>query len=117
MTDRIEQDAGDEPSLGESVERLIGSARELADAELTLAKARGGRLATATKWIAIWGVVAFITAFGMIVTLMIGAVLALAPLWGLGIAVLAVTGVALLAIILCLLAIKAQIGRIKGALS
>lgn len=103
----------DEASLGDSVERLIGSAKEFADAEIALAKVRGGILAGAAKWIAIFGVSAFLIAFAMIVTLMIGAVLALAPLWGLGLAVLAVTGAAAVAILLCALGISSQIGRIK----
>jgi len=104
-----------EPSLGDSFERLVGSARELAEAEIALAKLRGGVVAGAAKWIGILAVAAFVIAFGMIVTLMVGAVMALAPLCGLGLAVLAVTGIALVVILLCALGIKGQVGRIMGA--
>lgn len=104
----------DERPLGATIERLVGAGKVWAQAEVDLAKRRGALLAGAAKWIAILGLLAAITAFGMIVTLMIGAVLALAPLWGLGWAVLAVTGIALIVVLLCALGIKVQIGRIGG---
>lgn len=106
----------DDPPLGASLDRLIGSARELAQAEIALAKTRGSIVAGAARWIALLIGAVVVIAFGMIITLMVGAVMALAPIWGLGLAVLAVTGVALVVIILCGLGIMAQIGRIKGAL-
>lgn len=101
-------------SLGETVQHLVRAARESANAELSLVRLRATIVGSAAKWIAILGVIAFITAFGMIVTLMIGAVLALTPLWGLGFALLAVTGAALFAILLCGWGISTQVGRIKG---
>lgn len=104
-----------EPSIVHSVERLFGSAKELAEAEVALVKLRGGVIAGAAKWIGLLGAAAFVIAFGMIVTLMVGAVLALAPIWGLGMAVLAVTGVSLIVILLCGLGISAQVGKIKGS--
>ncbi|MCE7797788.1 phage holin family protein [Sphingobium sufflavum] len=104
----------DGPSLGETVQRLSHAARESVDAELSLVRLRAALLGTATKWIAVLAVIAVITAFAMIVTLMIGALLALSQLWGLGWALLAVTGVALLAILLCGLGIRAQVARVKG---
>ncbi len=103
----------DHPSLGDSINRVVGAAKETVDAELSLVRVRASHIGTSAKWIAIFAVVAIITAFGMIVTLMIGAVLALAPLWGLGLALLAVTGAALLVVILCGLGVSAQISRLK----
>ncbi|HEX7819032.1 MAG TPA: hypothetical protein VF463_00290 [Sphingobium sp.] len=103
----------DDLSLGESVKRAVSAVRESIDAELSLVRLRAAIVGSAAKWIAILGVIAFITAFGMIVTLMIGAIMALAPLWGLGLALLAVTGAALLAILLCGWGISVQINRIK----
>ncbi len=100
-------------SLGETLHRVTGAVRETVDAELTLARVRLSLVGSAAKWIAILGIVAFITAFGMVVTLMIGAILALAPLWGLGLAILSVTGAALLAILLCGWGISAQFARIR----
>ncbi|CAN5275916.1 hypothetical protein BH10PSE13_BH10PSE13_01940 [soil metagenome] len=105
----------DDASLGDSFERLVGSAKELAEAEVALVKLRGSVVAGAAKWIGLLVAVAFVIAFGMIVTLMIGAVMALAPHWGLGLSVLAVTGIALVLILLCGLAIRGQVGRIKEA--
>ncbi|HEX7857075.1 MAG TPA: phage holin family protein [Sphingobium sp.] len=106
-------DGHDEASISETLHRLTGAAKQFAEAELALARKRGSIIAGAVRWIAILGAVAFIIAFGMIVTLMVGAILALAPYWGLGLSLLAVTGGALLAIILCALIIKGQVSRIK----
>lgn len=106
-------DRHDEASLGDTFNRLGQAARNFAEAELSLAKKRGAIIAGAARWIAILGVVAFIVAFGIIVTLMVGAVLALAPLWGLGLSLLAVTGAAIVAILLCALGIKGQVSRIR----
>jgi uncharacterized protein YacL len=114
--DMVPDSQSDEDSLTETLVRLSGAAKSFVDAERTLAKKRGAIIGGAAQWIAIFGVVAFIIAFGMIVTLMVGAILALAPLWGLGLSLLAVTGVAFLTIILCALGIKAQIGRIREGL-
>ncbi|MFT3966460.1 MAG: phage holin family protein [Sphingobium sp.] len=102
-----------EASLGDTVARLGQAARGFAEAELGLARKRAAIIGGAARWIAVLGGIAFIVAFGMIVTLMIGAVLALSPHWGLGLSLLAVTGTALLAIIFCAFGIKAQIARIK----
>ena len=103
----------DEGSLGASFTRVAQAAKAFTEAELALLKKRGAIVGGATRSIAVLGVIAFIIAFGMIVTLMIGAVLALAPLWGLGYALLAITGAALLAIILCALGIMGQVSRIR----
>jgi hypothetical protein len=105
-------DGHQEESLGSSFTRLSHAAKGFVDAEVTLAKKRGIIIASAVAWIAAFGAIGFVIAFGMIVTLMIGAVMALAPLWGLGLSLLAVTGVALVAILLCGLVIKAQVARI-----
>lgn len=103
----------EEASLGDAFTRVGNAARVFAGAEVALLKKRGAIIGGAARWIAIFGVIAFIIAFGMIVTLMIGAVLALAPLWGLGLALLAVTGAALVAILLCALGIRGQVARIR----
>lgn len=100
-------------SIGDTLAHVVSTAKDFAAAEIALAKQRGAIIASAGQYIAVLGIAAFIIAFGMIVTLMIGAVLALAPLWGLGLALLAVTGGALLVILLCGVGIKVQVSRIK----
>lgn len=106
-------DIAQETSLGDTVRRLGVAAQSFAAAEVALVKKRGTIIAGAAGWIAVWGALAFMLAFSMIVTLMVGAILALAPLWGLGLSLLFVTGVALLLLLLCVVGIKAQIGRIR----
>lgn len=110
------RDADEHASIGDAVHRITNAAREAVDAELSLVRLRAAVFGSAAKWIAMFGVIAIITAFATIVTLMVGAVLALAPHWGLGFALLAVTGVALLAVILCGLVIKAQFARMRSIL-
>jgi uncharacterized membrane protein YqjE len=105
---------GEAASLGDTIQRFVGASKEAVSAELSLVQVRASLIGSTAKWIAILAVIAVITAFGMIMTLMIGAVLALAPLWGLGLAVLMVTGAAFLAILLCAFGIRAQIIRLKG---
>jgi hypothetical protein len=103
-----EPESGD-VSLSEAMRRLLHSGRELASAEIALGKLRIALLGHAAAWIAALAVLAVIIAFGMIVTLMVGAILALAPHWGLGLAVLAVTGVALLILLACGLGIWSKV--------
>ena len=107
------EDMGDHASLGESFSRVGRAAQQSFHAELTLVKARASIIGAAAQSIALFGVIALILLLALIVTLMIGAVMALAPHWGIGWALLAVTGVALLAIIFCGVAIMAQVKRIK----
>ncbi|MET0239417.1 MAG: phage holin family protein [Sphingobium sp.] len=111
-----EQREEDHVSVGDSVSRLVSSGKEFVQAELALARTRTTLVAGAAQRIAILGVLAVIVAFGMIVTLMIGAVLALAPVIGLGFSLLAVTGAALVVLAICGLGIKGQVARIGSFL-
>lgn len=103
-----------EESLKESLERLWSAGRDLALAELDWARARAAYLGAAVQRIAIFGAVAFILALALIITLFVGALLALAPLIGIGWAILVVAVTGLLFLAGCALGIQAQVRRIKA---
>lgn len=69
----------DEP-LRDVVVRLFESGRAYADAEIDRQKLRAALVASGLRTVAILGLVALILLFGTLVTLMLGLVLALAPL-------------------------------------
>ncbi|MET0362739.1 MAG: hypothetical protein ABW048_13415 [Sphingobium sp.] len=108
---------GEAPSLGATIQHFGSAAREAVESHIALVGVRASLVGSAAKWIALFGILAFIIAFGLVVTMMIGAVLALAPLWGLGWSLLAVAVIALAAIAVCGLGIRAQMTRIKGFLA
>lgn len=101
--------------LVDRIEQLFEAGKEVADAEVAWVKARASYIASAAAWIAGLGAAALILAFGLIVTLMVGSVLALAPHIGLGLAVLAVCLAGVVMIFLCVLAIKQFVRRIAYA--
>jgi hypothetical protein len=109
----IGPDAADEDQpISDTFEHLIDAGRELAEAELAWAKARAAYVASAMAWIGGLGALAFALAFALIVTLMVGAVFALAPHIGPGLALLAVCAAAALIILACLLGMRRFAGRI-----
>jgi uncharacterized membrane protein YqjE len=108
---------GEAPSLGATIQHFGSAAKEAVESHVALVGVRASLVGSAAKWIAVFGALAFVIVFGLIVTMMIGAVLALAPLWGLGWSLLAVGAVALIAIAACGLGIRAQMVRIKGFLA
>lgn len=98
--------------LIDTIEQLFEAGKELADAEVAWVKARAAYLGSALTWIAIFGVVALVLGFGLIVTLMVGSVLALAPHIGLGLALVAICLATGAVILFCVLAIKLFVRRI-----
>ncbi|MEN9683116.1 MAG: hypothetical protein RLZZ427_867 [Pseudomonadota bacterium] len=78
-------------SLADEVRQLADEARTLIDAELAYQKARVQVLGTAVRGIAAWGALAAALLFFALMALVIGALLALAPMIG----GLAATGVVL----------------------
>jgi hypothetical protein len=109
----IEPDApGEDRPISDTFDHLIDAGRELAEAELAWAKARGAYIASAMAWIGGLGALAFALAFALIVTLMVGAVFALAPHIGPGLALLAVCAAAALIIMGCLLGVRRFARRI-----
>ncbi|HTH29678.1 MAG TPA: hypothetical protein VL918_14585 [Sphingobium sp.] len=102
----------DDRPIGDTFEHLVEASKELAEAELAWVKARAAYVTNAVAWIGGLGALAFALAFAMIVTLMVGAVFALAPHIGPGLALL-VTCLAAGAIILaCVLGMRRFVGRI-----
>lgn len=106
--------ADDDRPIGDTFEQLIDAGKELAEAEKAWIKARGAYIASALAWIGGLGALAFALAFATVVTLMVGAVFALAPHIGPGLALLAVCVVAALLILGCGLAIKGFVRRIAS---
>lgn len=106
----------DELPIRETIARLVAAGKDLVDAEVAWAKARTTFITAAARTALIYGAVAFFLAFALIVALLVGAVLALAPVIGIGLALLVVTIGALVLIGLCALVIRSQVRRITGAL-
>lgn len=106
----------DELPIRETIARLVAAGKDLVDAEMAWAKARATFITAAARTALIYGAVAFFLAFGLIVALLVGAVLALTPVIGVGLALLVVTIGALVLIGLCALVIRSQVRRIVGAL-
>lgn len=90
--ERVNTDAG----IGELVSQLAVDAREMAQAELALAKARASRSAARYKGAAIYFAIAGVLALAALIALLVGLILTLATLIGPGLATLAVVGVVLL---------------------
>ena len=104
-------------SVREVVARLIEDGRAYATAEAEKQKLRAGIVMVGVRNAAIFGAVAVMLLFAGIVALLVGLVLALAPivapLW----ASLIVFGGALCVVILLLLLARSCIGRMKKALA
>lgn len=101
----------EEPSIGQLVSQLATDARDVAQAEIALAKARAGFAVTRYKWAAVYFGVAGVLAFGAFIALLVGLIMTLATLIGPGWATAAVVaGVLAIAVILGLMG-KAQLNR------
>lgn len=83
-------------SVAALVGRVTSDAREVASAEIALAKARLGDTATRYRNAIIFFAVAGVLALGAFIALLVGLILSLATLIGPGLATLAVVGVTLL---------------------
>jgi hypothetical protein len=87
-----------ERSLNEDLHQLAQDARSYAEAELQFQKTRAAYAASATKSIAIYAVVALVLVFFAAMALVVGLVIALAPLltpWGsMAVVTLALLGLA-----------------------
>lgn len=108
-----ETGAEEEESLGQSFARLYADGRAYAQAEAERQKLRAGILAGGVRDAAILGVVAITLLFAAIVALLVGFVLALAPIVGALGATGIVFGSTLLIVILLLMLAKSRIGRMK----
>lgn len=87
---------GDQPALGDLFKDLATDARELAHAELALAKARGLDLVDRYRIPAVLFVVAGALGFAALIALLVGLIATLTPIVGAGLATVIVVGVTLL---------------------
>lgn len=101
----------EEAGISQLVSQLAGDAREMAQAEVALVKARAAVAVTRYKWATIYFAVAGVLALAGLVALLVGLILSLATLIGPGVATLAVVGVAFI-----IAGILAMIGsaRLRG---
>jgi hypothetical protein len=93
----------EEAGIGQLVSQLAVDAREMAQAEIGLVKARATASITRYKAAAIYFVVAGVLGLAALIALLVGLILSLATLIGPGLATLAVIGgVLLIAVVLAL---------------
>ncbi|ONF97187.1 phage holin family protein [Sphingomonas jeddahensis] len=101
----------EEAGIGQLVSQLATDAREAAQAEVALVKARAGFAVTRYKWAVVYFGAAAVLALAALIALLVGLIMALAPLIGPGWATLAVVaGVLAVATILGLMG-KAQLSK------
>lgn len=102
----------DDGSIRASVTRLLASGKELAEAELAWARAKGAVVAAGLSMSLIWAVLALILAVMGIGLLVVAAIVALMPLVGLLAASLIVAGLAILGALLCGLAARRTLANL-----
>ena len=101
----------DEVGIGQLVSQLATDAREAAQAEVALAKARAAFAVTRYKWAAVYFGAAAVLALAAFIALLVGLILTLATLIGPGWATAAVVaGVLAIVVILGLMG-KAQLSK------
>jgi len=107
----LERAGAEEPGIGQLVSQLAGDAREAAQAEVALIKARATFAVTRYKWAAVYFGAAGVLALAALIALLVGLIMTLATLIGPGLATLAVVaGVLAIAGVLGMLG-KAQLSR------
>jgi len=105
-----------DPSLAQDMRRLAAHARTFAEAEVLYQKARAAYVGSASRAIAVLGVVAATLAFFATMAAILGAVIALGPVLGLWGAMAAVTLALLgLAVIVAMVA-ASKVSRMKQVL-
>ncbi|MEH3047961.1 phage holin family protein [Sphingomonas adhaesiva] len=101
----------DDRSIPHLVSRLTGDAREVARAEIALAKAKAGAAVTRYRTAAIYFAVAGVLALAALIALLVGLILSLATLVGPGFATLIVIGATLAAAAALAFAGKSRLSR------
>ncbi|WP_277980078.1 phage holin family protein [Sphingomonas phyllosphaerae] len=104
-----------EPSIPQLVARLTHDARDVARAEIALAKAKASEAATRYKKAAVLFAVAGVLALAALITLLVGLVLTLATLIGPGLATAAVVGAVLIVALALSLAGRSRLAARPGA--
>ncbi len=101
-----------ENSIRANVTRLIAAGKELAEAELAWAKARGAAVADGLrKWLML-AALALIFLVMSVTLLIVSAIIALQPLVGLLAASLIVAGLSLVAALICTLLARRLLGKL-----
>ncbi|MBB5986317.1 phage holin family protein [Sphingobium lignivorans] len=103
----------DDGSIRASVERLVASGREMAEAELTWAKLKAAIIGAILGRALAFGVLAFVFLVMTLIMLIVAAVIALAPMVGWLGATLIVAGVSLAATILFGLLTRSSVQALK----
>jgi len=107
----LERSGTEEAGISQLVSQLAGDAREAAQAEVALVKARADFAVTRYKWAAIYFGTAGVLALAALIALLVGLIMSLATLIGPGLATLAVVlGVLVIASVLGFMG-KAQLAR------
>ena len=104
-----------DPSIPQLVARLTHDARDVARAEIALAKAKAGAAATRYKKAAVLFAVAGVLALAALITLLVGLVLTLATLIGPGLATAAVVGAVLIVALALALAGRSRLAARPSA--
>lgn len=113
----LAEDLREDPSLVQDMRLLAAHVRTFAEAEVAFQKARAAYVGSATRTIAVLGVVAATLVFFAAMAAILGAVIALGPVLGLWGAMAAVTlGLLALALVLALAAL-AKVSRMKAVLA
>ena len=110
------ESAEETPGPTEAIKRVFASGRAFAEAEIDRQKLRAGVAMSGARDAAILGGVALALTLATFTALLVGLIVALAPLIGALGATAAVIGGALLLIVLLLLLMRARIRRMMEAL-
>lgn len=86
----LERAGAQDTGISQLVSQLAGDAKEAAQAEVALVKARAGFAVTRYKWAAVYFGAAGVLAFAGLIALLVGLIMSLATLIGPGWATLAV---------------------------
>lgn len=116
MADKAADEAARLHTLVGSAQALIENGQSLMEAELAFQKARAGFVLSRAKGIIALGALALALLFFVLMALIVGLLLALAPLLGPWGALGAVVGGLLLVTALCVLGVIRRVGSIRKAL-
>lgn len=108
---QADRTGAEEAGIGQLVAQLAGDAREMAQAEIALVKARATFAVTRYKWAAVYFAVAGVLGLAAFIALLVGLIIALTTLIGPWLATLAVVGVVLVVAGILAMLGKGQLNR------
>jgi hypothetical protein len=116
-TDPEGDDLREDPTLAQDMRLLASHVRTFAEAELAFQKARAAYVGSATRTIAVLGIVAAVLVFFAVMAAVFGTVIALGPVLGLWGAMAAVSLGTLAIAALCALVALVRVKRMKAVLA